>query len=156
MTDRATAESLTFSRSTTNVANARQGRRKRVPSACPQTSERSFYPYAILQTCLPNVPHFGFGASAMKLGEALDIANRVPEEGVAPKAISLVCGFTPLHLLTYLRAYGRLRFPESGISTDVGLFGDLQGNLQRAAETSVGEIALVLEWSDLDPRLGIR
>jgi len=102
------------------------------------------------------VPHFGFGASAMKLGEALDIANRVPEEGVAPKAISLVCGFTPLHLLTYLRAYGRLRFPESGISADVGLFGDLQGNLQRAAETSVGEIALVLEWSDLDPRLGIR
>ena len=92
----------------------------------------------------------------MKLGEALDIANRVPAEGSIPKPISLVCGFTPLHLLTYLKAHGRLRFPEAGVSPEIGLFGDLQGNLQRAAQHSLGEIAVILEWSDLDPRLGVR
>ena len=97
----------------------------------------------------------GFAASAMKLGEALDIANRVPAEGAVPKAISLVCGFTPLHLLTYLRAHGRLRFPDAGVSPEIGLFGDLQGNLQRAAQNQRARF-VVLEWSDLDPRLGIR
>ena len=92
----------------------------------------------------------------MKLGEALDIANRVPAEGAIPKPISLVCGFTPLHLPTYLRAHGRLRFPDAGVSPEIGLFGDLQGNLQRAAQNSSAEIAVVVEWSDLDPRLGVR
>ena len=92
----------------------------------------------------------------MKLAEAFDIANRAPEEGVNLKALSLVCGFTPLHLVTYLKAHGRVRFPESGIALDIGLFGDLHGNLERAASKSPAEVALILEWSDLDARLGSR
>ena len=91
----------------------------------------------------------------MKLSEALDLANRPAQAGSPAKTVSLVCGFTPLHLVTFLQAYGRLRFAESGVAPAAGLYGDLLGNLKRAASESA-EIALVLEWSDLDPRLGFR
>jgi HAD superfamily phosphatase (TIGR01681 family) len=37
-----------------------------------------------------------------------------------------------------------------------GLFGDLQGNLERIEKDLPGNVAAVVEWEDLDPRLGIR
>jgi FkbH-like protein len=36
----------------------------------------------------------------------------------------------------------------------VGLFGDLMGNLRRVADVAVAVV--VIEWADLDPRLGLR
>ena len=37
-----------------------------------------------------------------------------------------------------------------------GAFGDLAGNLERLTKVQDGTIVAVMEWKDLDPRLGIR
>jgi FkbH-like protein len=92
----------------------------------------------------------------MKLAQAIEIANRPLPPDSAVRAIALVCGFTPLYLETYLKAFAGLRFPEARVEITTGLFGDLLGNLELAADGRVGEAALTLEWSDIDPRLGRR
>ena len=91
--------------------------------------------------------------AGMSLSEALRLANQ-PVQAEAPRKIHLVCGFTPLHLSTYLKAHGRIRFPKSGIGIEVGLFDDLIGSISRIKPAS--EVAVVVEWFDLDPRLGLR
>ena len=68
--------------------------------------------------------------------------------------VHLLCGFMPLHLETFIKAYLALRFPGTGSSLAGGLYGDLEGNIQGAREGD-GAIA-VIEWSDLDQRLGFR
>jgi FkbH-like protein len=92
----------------------------------------------------------------MRLTDAITIANREVQAGKQARVLSLVCGFTPLHLETYLRAYGRVRFPDEGIDVVTGYYGDLLGNLERACEGPGGEAAVIVEWADLDPRLGLR
>jgi FkbH-like protein len=68
----------------------------------------------------------------------------------------LLGGFTPLHLATFINAYLSLRFPGDGIALHPGLYGDLEGNIQRAALNGAEGAIVVIEWSDLDPRLGFR
>ena len=90
----------------------------------------------------------------MRLGEALKIVGQAG--GEQQKHIQLLCGFMPLHLETLVKAHLMLRFPEVDVRLHTGLYGDLEGNLQRAAQKG-GEGALVfLEWSDFDQRLGFR
>ncbi|MEO8051854.1 MAG: HAD-IIIC family phosphatase [Acidobacteriota bacterium] len=90
----------------------------------------------------------------MRLGEALQIAGQ--PVGERQRHVHLLCGFEPLHLATFLKAYLRLRFPGDAICVHTGLYGDLEGNIQRAAQKSAeGGVALI-EWSDLDQRLGFR
>jgi FkbH-like protein len=92
----------------------------------------------------------------VKLIDALKIlAEPAPEAG-APLHGYLACGFTPLHLQTFLSAELRQRTPERVVEVSTGLFGDLIGNLERARAENVDHVAAVVEWSDLDPRLGIR
>jgi FkbH-like protein len=94
----------------------------------------------------------------MKLIEALQVASeaktRPPRDYVF-----LVCGFEPLHLTTFLQAHYAERFADRSLKVSTGLYGDLVGNAMRAAdeadETTTG-MALVLEWGNLDPRLGVR
>jgi len=92
----------------------------------------------------------------MKLIEALEI-NRKP---VAPDAervkIALVCGFNPLHLNTFLTAHLRLALPDRSVKIHSGLYGDFLGNLSRLKESECDAAFVVIEWSDLDARLGIR
>ena len=97
----------------------------------------------------------------MTLKEALLIAAR-PVEG-RPYRICLCCGFEPLHLNTFLKAHLQLRLdkiygePGRGADISTGLFGDLRGNLQRAMENAdTLPLAAVIDWTDLDPRLGLR
>lgn len=71
-------------------------------------------------------------------------------------SVELVCGCTPLHLATFLRARLHLRFPGSSISVTSGIFGDLDGNLTRACDAGRDGVVAVIEWSDLDSRLGYR
>ena len=92
----------------------------------------------------------------MRLSEALQI-NRQPVSPTAVKRrINLVCGFTPLHLETILRAHARLRFPGDDIQVGSGLFGDFDGNLVKASAQPVDGAVVVLEWADIDARLGMR
>lgn len=91
----------------------------------------------------------------MTLSEALRIIQGAPSD--APRfQVRLACGFTPLHLATFLNAHLQKANPARKVEVVEGLFGDLVGTLDASShETSDGVIA-VLEWPDIDPRLGYR
>jgi FkbH-like protein len=92
----------------------------------------------------------------MRLSEALHI-NQQPASPTGDKRkIHLVCGFTPLHLETVLKAQAKLRFAGDEIEIIHGLFGDFENNLHRAAKQAAEGAVVALEWSDLDQRLGMR
>ncbi|MGH9448646.1 MAG: HAD-IIIC family phosphatase, partial [Terriglobia bacterium] len=92
----------------------------------------------------------------MKLIEALEILKKAPPEPAPPLNVRLVCGFTPLHLQTFLHAHLRLQFPDRKIELQTGLYGDFAGNAERVDDAGIDAAAAALEWPDLDPRLGIR
>jgi len=91
----------------------------------------------------------------MKLIEALNVLKQPAGAGAPPTRVYLACGFTALHLKTFLEAQLRNRLPGRAVSVDVGLFGDLEGNIARAPG-GYDALVVVLEWEDLDPRLGMR
>jgi FkbH-like protein len=97
-----------------------------------------------------------FVGPSMKLIQALETVNRRHDPQAETKSFYLACGFTPLHLITFLRAHLQLRFPLARVDVETGLYGDLQGNLERSTAQATVATAVVLEWSDLDPRLGMR
>ena len=92
----------------------------------------------------------------MKLIEALEILKQAPTEGAIPFEVYMVSSFTPLHLQTFLAAELRKRNPNRSVSLSSGLYGDIRGNLTRMAQSKSDGAAIVLEWSDFDPRLGLR
>ena len=92
----------------------------------------------------------------MKLVEALEVLKKNPPAKSPHLDIQLACGFTPLHFQTFLGAHLRGHFPEHRVSITTGAFGDLSGNLERLATMQGGTVVAVVEWKDLDPRLGIR
>src|SRR5208282_2166147 len=92
----------------------------------------------------------------MNLLDALELLNRPIPEPASEQGIFLECGFTPLHLKTFLAAQLRLCFPKDRIEIKTGLYGDLAGNLERVQPSSRSVVCVVVEWADLDPRLGIR
>jgi len=92
----------------------------------------------------------------MKLVEAIETL----EQSLPPQSpllhVQLACGFTPLHLSTFLSAHLRLEFPDRKIVIRTGVFGNLAGNLERLENADADAVAVSVEWQDLDPRLGIR
>jgi FkbH-like protein len=92
----------------------------------------------------------------MKLIDALNILKQKPQAGVDPYRFALVCGFTPLHLQTFLHAELQQRFPNRHIQISTGVFGDITGTLETLKLDSLETVAIVLEWFDLDPRFGLR
>lgn len=88
----------------------------------------------------------------LKLREALSI-TKAPVDG-PPFRVLLATGFTQLPLEIFLNAHLCLSAPGRKVSVEGGLFGDLAGNLERAA--AVDAVAAVIEWEDLDARLGVR
>src|SRR5581483_2645971 len=75
----------------------------------------------------------------------------LPEFGLV-----LACGITPLHLQNYMAAHLQSSRPDRKIRVTTGLFGDLPGTLEQLPKQAAQAAALVIEWSDLDPRLGYR
>ena len=92
----------------------------------------------------------------MTLNQALEIIKSRQRGGGEKKLHYLVCGFEPLHLKTFFRASLLSRLPEGDVEVQNGIYGDLPGNLTLAAESGAIGAAVVLEWSDIDPRLGLR
>ena len=92
----------------------------------------------------------------MTLNQALAIINSRKDGGGEKKLHYLVCGFEPLHLKTFFRAHLFERLPAGDVEVHNGVYGDLPGNLAIAAESPAIGAAVVLEWSDIDPRLGLR
>lgn len=89
----------------------------------------------------------------MKLATALHLMTETSKE-LPTKNVFLACGFTPLHLQTFLTAHLQLSSPESHVVVTTGLYGDLVGNIARIPQGAPA--AIVIEWPDLDPRLGFR
>ena len=92
----------------------------------------------------------------MNLIEALEILKQAVPENAHPLRVFLACGFTPLHLETFLAAHLRKRLLQERIEVKAGLFGDLAGSIERLQTSGCDVLAVVIEWQDLDPRLGIR
>jgi FkbH-like protein len=89
----------------------------------------------------------------MKLNQALAIINaRSDCEGAGIHYLAF--GFEPLHLATLLRAHLLERLPN--IEIQHGIYGDLRGNIESATRSAAVSCSVVLEWSDIDPRLGMR
>lgn len=91
---------------------------------------------------------------AMRLREALEVNNRAGEG--APFRCLLACGFTPLHLATFLKAYLRQQLSGRPVDLKTGLYEDLTGTLRAVKQGAHDGVVALLEWPDLDPRLGLR
>jgi FkbH-like protein len=96
------------------------------------------------------------GRANVKLIEALVINRRPVTEGASLFRVFLACGFTPLHLQTFLTASLRERAPLERPEVTTGLFGDLTGNVERLQSADRDALVIIIEWQDLDLRLGIR
>jgi FkbH-like protein len=92
----------------------------------------------------------------MKLIEALEALRQTPPSESPYLEVQLACGILPLHFLTFLTAHLRRLFPSHKVVMGTGLFGDLLGNLERLGRQGPAVVVVVMEWQDLDPRLGLR
>ncbi len=92
----------------------------------------------------------------MRLLEALEAVKQNPAPESPELEVQLACGITPLHFSTFLHAHLRQEFPSHRIAITSGVFGDLPGNLERLESVVNSSVVALIEWQDLDPRLGIR
>ncbi len=92
----------------------------------------------------------------MKLADALAIVQRRGTGTGVPFTVWLACGCEPLHLRTFLAAELMERLPTAAVEVQTGRFDDLAGTIERAGEAGADPLAVVVEWPDLDPRLGLR
>lgn len=92
----------------------------------------------------------------MKLIDALAVIRRPLPKDAPLLRVSLACGFTPLHLQTFLAAALRERPPLERIEVTTGLFGDLAGNIENIQPAACDVLVAIIEWQDLDLRLGVR
>jgi FkbH-like protein len=92
----------------------------------------------------------------MKLIEALKIVQSPLPSDLPRLRVFLACGFTPLHLQTFLLANLRLRMPDVSPEICTGVFGDLVGSIENVKKSEADVLVVALEWADLDPRLGVR
>jgi len=81
--------------------------------------------------------------------------NQGPADGI-PFPVTLACGFSPLHVQTFLAAQLQKTLPERKIRVQTGLYGNLAGTIEGMIPPESQAAAIVLEWPDLDPRLGYR
>jgi FkbH-like protein len=91
----------------------------------------------------------------MKLVEALNILKGAKCRKGESFSCFLATGVNPLHLRTFLAAELSLLFNQK-IEIQSGLYGDFLGNLDRLARAEAESGIVLVEWTDLDPRLGIR
>lgn len=92
----------------------------------------------------------------MTITEALRITQRAPRDA-RRFAVTLACGFTTLHLQTFLAAHLQKALPDRKVTIASGLYGNLTGTLEGLADAaSPDALAIALEWSDLDARLDYR
>ncbi len=92
----------------------------------------------------------------MKFAEAIRIVQAKAPAGARPLAVALACGCTAEQLKVFLTAHLKTLFPDRGATVAAGLYGDCLGNLERLRATRAEALAVLLEWPDLDPRLGLR
>ena len=92
----------------------------------------------------------------MTITEALRITQSAPRDA-RPFAVTLACGFTPLHLQTLLAAHLQQALPDRKVRITPGLYGNLVETLESISDAALPDgLVIALEWPDLDPRLDYR
>jgi FkbH-like protein len=92
----------------------------------------------------------------VKITEALKITQSVAGD-VRRFAVTLACGFTPLHLQTFLAAHLQQSLPGRRVVISSGLYGDLPGTIEAINDAALPDgVVIALEWADLDARLDYR
>lgn len=91
----------------------------------------------------------------LDLRTALRIVNST-ETAAGTLRVGLACSFTPLHLETYLSAYLRRARPGAAVTIETGPYADLGTILRALSDVTIDACAIMIEWRDLDPRLGVR
>jgi FkbH-like protein len=92
----------------------------------------------------------------MKLREALELVHESRSPGQERNRYQLACSSSPAHLQTFLQAFLIHRLPEMEIAIDTLSYGDLLSGLEGIEPLGYTGIAVICEWYDLDPRLGLR
>src|SRR5215831_5375581 len=92
----------------------------------------------------------------MKLIEAMRIVGAPTSDSASPFRVLLATGFNSLHLHTFLAARLRVALPNHHVDVQTGLYGDLLGTLENSRKEPLDAASVVIEWPDLDPRLGLR
>jgi len=87
--------------------------------------------------------------------EALSVL-RTRKAGGEPFSVLLACGFSPLHLKTLMQAHLQQGLPDRDVRLGTGLFGSLAETIAGAPGQKPHALVTVIEWTDLDPRLGYR
>lgn len=91
----------------------------------------------------------------MRMTDALKVINGASREAKAFE-VTLACGFTPLHLQTFLTAHLQEAMPERHVVCNTGLYGSLTGTIEEAAKQGAQNLAVTIEWPDVDSRLSYR
>ena len=92
----------------------------------------------------------------MKLIEALRIVGEKQNSDLPALRVRLVCGFTPMHFQTFLQAKLRRSHPDQRVEITSGVYGDIWGTLGKLNAEDTEIAVVIMEWSDLDARLGLR
>jgi FkbH-like protein len=95
--------------------------------------------------------------TTITLREAMSLVGlNATKEDADPLKIFLAIGFTPLPFTTFITAAAAQRRPHRHIKCTYGTYGDVVQAFSEASDQDLDLVLLVLEWSDLDPRLGLR
>jgi FkbH-like protein len=92
----------------------------------------------------------------VKLTEALQILHKAQSLQGNSFSVLLASGFTPLYLETFFAAHLQQSISERRVKVKTGLYGNLLGTLEEELSDDTQAVAIAIEWSDLDARLGYR
>ncbi|MDP9117169.1 MAG: HAD-IIIC family phosphatase [Actinomycetota bacterium] len=93
----------------------------------------------------------------LSYAQALAISRKlVPRGDGTSIEIGLACSFTPTHLSTFLAGYAAAARPESSVAVVEGSYGDIETSICSLTDSGTKLTVVVLDWSDLDPRLALR
>ena len=98
---------------------------------------------------------FGDMDTGLKLRDALRILQMVGPSA-EPYPVSLICASTPEPFSKLLAASAQQRLRNRQVVVGVGLFGNLSGNLASYCSSGGCPAVMLMEWADLDARLGVR
>src|SRR5581483_11543012 len=103
---------------------------------------------AFLRTIFSHV-HSAPGYPIVTITEALRITQSVRPDA-SPFAVTLACGFTPLHLQTFLTTHLQKTLPDRKVIIHSNLYGNLVGTVESLSDTaSPDALAIALKWADL-------
>lgn len=93
----------------------------------------------------------------MNLAQAIALGRQNQSHPGEQFQVFLACGFTPLHAKTFLEAHLFARLTDRRVVVRTGRYGDLVESLADIPEDArCDAVVVLLEWSDLDARLGYR